>query len=263
MTLTLITAIFISTIASAVGEPSTTVDQQAKPLPKKLAVTNLTQCPDCKGKVSKRAMMCPHCGCSGEAIKQAVYRAAQAAKPKSVVSVVSDSAKGHGVAVKDVDATYVVFDAFLLADSMKLELRDVRDDKMISYTAVQLAEDTGLIRLKVTSDQLVFKSIAKPSSAPAIYLDEQGFRADLKQAVVCLKNADEVCGMIQGGNAFTLHADMKWKAVKPKPLRQQLDLLSRLKSQKASGQNPVMTTAETSIKWLTPYFSKLVTDLTQ
>lgn len=225
--------------------------------------TNLTQCPDCTGKVSKRAAMCPHCGCPGEAIKLAVYRAEQAAKPKSVVQVISDSGKGHALAVKDGDSTYVIFDAFLLANSMKLELRDVRDDKMISYSAVELAEQAGLMRLKVTSDQLDFKSLAKPNSTPSIYLDALGFKSKLKMAVGCLKSENELCGLIQGAKSFAIHSDMKWKAVKPKPLRQQLDLLSRLQNEKAKGKKPVMTSGEASTIWLTPYFAELASELTQ
>ena len=173
--ITLMLALIVMIGASAYAEPENAPEVEQEKAAKKEPTKNLTECPDCTGKVSKRATMCPHCGCPGEAIKQAVYRAEQAARPKTVARVVSDSAEGYAVAVKDGDATYVVFDAFLLANSIKLELHDVRDGKMISYNAVELAEQAGLLRLKVTSDQLVFKSIAKLGSAPAIYLDTQGF----------------------------------------------------------------------------------------
>ena len=32
---------------------------------------NLMTCPDCGGRVSKRALMCPSCGCRGEVIEKA------------------------------------------------------------------------------------------------------------------------------------------------------------------------------------------------
>ena len=255
-----IAMIFLTaTVTPSFAEPN----QKGQQVAKQTATKNITQCPDCTEKVSKRAMMCPHCGCPGDAIKLAVHKAEQAAKPKSVVRVVSDFAKGHGVAVKDGDATYVVFDAFLLGDSTKLELHDVRDDKMLSYTQVQLADKQGLLRLKVTSDQVVFKPLAPPGSNPAIYLDAQGFRAGIKQGVASLANPDQVCGLVQGQTTYPLHAGMRWKSVMPKQLRQQLNLLSRLKSQKAKGHQPLMTTAEASTKWLTSYFAKLAKELTQ
>ena len=61
-------------------------DDQAPPTTRG---AKLTQCPDCSGKVSKRAVMCPHCGCPGEAIWKAVRIAEEAARPKSVVSVIT------------------------------------------------------------------------------------------------------------------------------------------------------------------------------
>lgn len=136
------TMIFLTaTIMPSFAEPN----QQGQQVAKKLETKNITQCPGCKGRVTKKAMMCPHCGCSGDAYNLAVHKAEQAAKPKSVVHMVSDSAEDHEVAVKVGDITYVVSNAFLLANSTKLDLHDVRDDKMLSYTQVKLGVKQGLL----------------------------------------------------------------------------------------------------------------------
>ena len=115
---------------------------------------SLTNCPDCEKEVSKRAVMCPHCGCPGDAIHSAVAYAEELARPKAVVSVISETASGVGVAIEADGLHYVVFDAFLLAGSSILELHDVVNDKNVAYTEVQLALNTGLMRLRVDSEDL-------------------------------------------------------------------------------------------------------------
>ena len=46
------------------------------------ASLSLMPCPDCEAKVSRRALMCPSCGCRGEAIEEAARALAEAEKPK-------------------------------------------------------------------------------------------------------------------------------------------------------------------------------------
>jgi hypothetical protein len=42
---------------------------------------NLMLCPDCEKMVSKRALMCPNCGCKGEVIAEESARLAKAEEP--------------------------------------------------------------------------------------------------------------------------------------------------------------------------------------
>ena len=46
------------------------------------AAASLMPCPDCEAKVSRRALMCPACGCRGESIEEAARALAEAEKPK-------------------------------------------------------------------------------------------------------------------------------------------------------------------------------------
>ena len=93
---------FITIVGPSVYAESAKLEGKVIPKEK---VTHLTPCPDCTGAVSKRAVMCPHCGCPGDVIVAAVQKAKLAAEPKSIVRVVADKAKGSGVAVKDGDST--------------------------------------------------------------------------------------------------------------------------------------------------------------
>jgi len=203
---------------------------------------NVTKCPDCLDQVSKRALLCPHCGCPGEAIKTAVKVAEEAARPKALVSVIADKVKGFGVAIRDADATYVILDPFLLADSMKLELHDLVTGDNLPYTGVQLAENAPLMRLEVKSDNIAFKDLSSLQGEPTAFLDANGTLSDKEHAIVGLNAEGNVSSLLTLADPTPLHTGMKWNAVSPKPLREQINLLARMKRERDSGQKPQLTT---------------------
>ena len=223
--------------------------------------TNLTQCPDCLKEVSKRAVMCPSCGCPGEAIKEALKAREEAARPKMIVSVIADGKEGFGVAIREGEFTYIVLEAFLLANSTKLELHDLVSGANLPYTAVQLADDLPLMRLRVASDKVKFLPIAPSLSPPASFMSKIGLGCGKDHMAAELNAENQVSGMFLQDRAIPLHKEMKWKSVSPKPLRQQLNLLARLQEERNRGSKPTLSESEANIHWLTSSFSKMAADL--
>ncbi len=207
--------------------------------------------------------MCPHCGCPGEAIQQAVKNTEEAARPKAVVSVIADKSTGSGVAIRDTGSTYIILDPFLLADSMKLELRDLVGDENLAYTGVQLAEDAILMRLAVSSDKVAFTDLSASQSEPTTYVDAAGTVCGKEDAIVGLNSEAQVSSLLIHSAPVPLSADMKWISVSPKPLRSQLNLLARMKRERDSGKKPQLSPEEAATDWLTPAFSKLASQLTK
>ena len=223
---------------------------------------SLTNCPDCEKEVSKRAVMCPHCGCPGDAIHSAVAYTEELARPKAVVSVISETASGVGVAIEADGLHYVVFDAFLLAGSSILELHDVVNDKNVAYTEVQLALNTGLMRLRVDSEDLSYLQLAPMGATPVAFVNSIGMTSDQEKALVSVDASGKVCSVAVMQGAAVLSKSLRWKTVTPRPLRQQLNLLAELKeaSKQDKSEIPVSDLPST---WLTPYFSNLANKLTQ
>lgn len=227
-------------------------DEAGAAIAKEGAETNLAACPDCLKMVSKRALMCPGCGCPGNAIFASVQRAELLAKPKSVVQVVADKTTGFGVGIVIGDQKYVVLDVFLLADSTSLELRDVVNQINVPYTTIQLAEGAGLMRLQVNSDALAYAPITKEKQAATRYLDEVGLDTTKESGVLGLSAKGEACELKSQKRRDALNQSMRWRTVRPKELREQLNLLVGLLA-----DQPSLDSELESIQWLTPYFKEI------
>ena len=133
---------------------------------------------------------------------------------------------------------------------MQLELHDVRNDAMFSYTQVQLAEQEGLMRLAVKSDQVVFEPLASDEKRAVGYFGGAGFLTDKNSAVALFNKTGEICGLTFNGKDVEIHSGMKWKSVQPKQLRKQLNLLARMKRDKAQGRTPALSAEEAATPWL-------------
>lgn len=223
--------------------------------------TNLINCPDCLEQVSKRALLCPHCGCPGEAIKHAVEREKEAARPKAVVKVINDQGEESGAAIIDNDIGYIVFDVFLFAQTNKLELRDVVHGTNIPYTSIEIAENSTLARLRVQSDAIAYIPLGIKDTSSMAYLDASGFKCAAENATLGLSAKGRATAIHINSTMLPLHQGLAWKSVQPKALRTQLNELARLKAEQAQDASP--TTEILSANWLTPYFAKLSESLTR
>lgn len=223
--------------------------------------TNLIDCPDCKNPVSRRAILCPNCGCPGEAIQLAVHKEEEAARPKSVVTVISEQKQGSGAVIKDEEGMFVVFDTFLLAETDLLELRSVGDNSNIPYTSIQLLKNGGLIRLKIDSELVEALSISQSDTEATKYFDADGFLTAPEVAVLSLDPQGRCNGINVGKSIIPLNSKSNWKAVQPRELRKQINELARMKAEKAAGLSPNSKIPPSD--WLTSYFAKLSESLTR
>ncbi len=223
----------------------------------------LIKCPDCEARVSRRAVMCPHCGCPGEAIHEAVRLEEELTRPKTIVRVVNDRDGGFGVVIKDKAETYAVFDIFLLAGSNKLELRDLRKGLSVAYTGIEIALGEGLIRLKVREKSLAVRGLAPKGQEATAFIGMNDAISAKERALIAVDDAQRVCSIKKGDKWIPINQGLQWKAVTPKQLRPQLNLLYELSLPNQAGATAVEPSQNLPEKWLTPYFSDLATLLTR
>jgi hypothetical protein len=114
----------------------------------------------------------------------------------------------------------------------------------------------------VSSDKVGFTPLASKGTKARGHIDDGGVPSSAERAVAALASSGRICGIKQGESWIPLHEGMKWKAVAPEQLRTQLDLLARITTQ-IDGKQVKLSAEEASTKWLTPYLSKVVSELTR
>jgi hypothetical protein len=120
---------------------------------------DLFPCPDCEQQVSPRAVLCPHCGCPGKAIHEAVAAREAAKRPPPVYPVASfkaGSSEGAAVAYTDGENHYLLIDALPLMGVSSLEITPLNTNAPIPYLSMQVTADAPLVRFKTTATNLVF-----------------------------------------------------------------------------------------------------------
>lgn len=228
--------------------------------------SKLFPCPDCGKEVSRRAVMCPNCGCPGIAIQEAVLAAEEAARPKHLTSVATEVRKGQAVAVQKDDQRYLLMDPFLLAGGSTLNITLFGTNEVIAYGEPELARDEPLLRFKVMGQpRLSYLALraAKQSDGPATFLNAEDQLTSPSQGIVWLDGAGALAAIRADGQLRSINADSIWLPVKPAELRLQIDLLARGKVLSDQGKLPEDLWAELkSTKWLTPCLEKRATVLT-
>lgn len=225
------------------------------------SAASLFPCPDCGGKVSRRAVMCPDCGCPGAAILEAVKLDDETKRPKRLVSVSSDTQKGVAVLVQQGDFQYVVMDVFLLAGATTLNITELGTDKVISYSEPELAVDAPLLRFKIIGQPCAeFLPIpaALVMKEPSLLLNTNDQSTGSVQtadlAVAALNESGLLIALYAIGSWAPIHSGLSWAGVKPSDLRPQIDLLASAKkssNKHALSENDSIALAGTN--WLTPY----------
>lgn len=134
-------------------------------VPALLAAAPLVDCPDCGGRVSSRAVMCPHCGAPAEAIAEAVA-ALEAEKevpkktPDNVLVAKVNGCECYALPVAMKDGAFAVLPASALDGLETLELFFASTNAPVAYGTPSVAQGAPLVRLPITETNLTFHAIA-------------------------------------------------------------------------------------------------------
>ena len=235
------------------------------------SVFNLIACPDCGQSVSRRAIMCPHCGCPGDAIKDAVAAHEAAERPPPIYPVAAfktGSAQGAAVAYTDGENRYLLIDAYSLMGASTLQITPLATNAPIPYHAMQVAAEAPLVRFKTTATNLVFLSRA-PLRTGRVHAP-MWLRADanttprsstegLPQTAVALLNSQTnlvaVLGRGPDGIPLRVPLNTTWIDITPSLFREQT--ASLLAAHQAATQRSLTPEAVKDLnntQWATPFF---------
>ncbi len=129
-----------------------------------LRAVALVACPDCEGQVSSRAMMCPHCGCPGEAIAEYVKALQEAQEPEVIPP--AETLQG-----KSDRGTFTVYPVqvgeacFLIADLAEVEgvktllIENVAHQLSVDYRRPELHTTLPIVRFSTEpTETIAFKA---------------------------------------------------------------------------------------------------------
>jgi len=231
----------------------------------------LISCPDCGAQVSDRAVMCPACGCPGEAILVAVQskqmnRVELPFFCHSLVRVTSDQNVGVGVCIEDSERLYVLTAQNLLAGAQSLVLEKILDSQPIAYTSIELASDRNLVRLAVNATNLQPLAIAEASNADlalvyvatnqsVLIVQTGAVSGSLPIGSPLLDAATNLVMVVEspeGKHAEIVATVPVWVSVKPMAYRIQSTLLQVAAKQ----ADPEIQKQLQETEWLTPYLAQ-------
>lgn len=172
---------------------------------------HLMPCPDCAKMVSKRALMCPHCGCDGKVIQAAAKELAAKAKPKEPDRrVLADfgRTKCEALPVTMDGGLFVVMPLEKVLAVETLVFSFVSTNVTISYSVPEVALDQPIIRFPITETNLLFTAAAVASVQSELatpnavkVASASGWQAIQPKA---LKNHGRILLMIKAGEAAKL-----------------------------------------------------------
>jgi hypothetical protein len=236
---------------------------------------NLIECPDCEEMVSYRALLCPHCGCPGDAIKEAAAALkAEAEGPVAlpVAQLTSDHGQGYAVAVTDGEKRFLIMDLTLIGDSSSLTITPLTTNAPLAYWNMQVADQEPLVRFETDATNLLFmaQSMARLSEAGSGFclvadgsVKEATQNAVLVNAIAVVDATTNLIAVISGsGESIIPLEGVIWKDVKPAPFRQQLALLKEADEiLKRSEANPEILAKLKQTPWLSAYLANRANDL--
>jgi hypothetical protein len=235
---------------------------------------DLFPCPDCEQPVSPRAIMCPHCGCPGAAIKTAVTAQEAAQRPPTpiypVAALKTGEAEGAAVAYTDGENQYLVIDAYPLMGAISLDLSPLTTNTPIAYHSMQVAAKAPLVRFQTAATNISFLSRA-PFRAGRVdrpaWLHADGRSTPRSasevppESVVALldsqTNLVSVIAHTTDKNAIHVPLNTAWVDIAPRKFREQTALL--LTAQRAAVDQtitPVTINDLNRTQWATPFFER-------
>ena len=123
----------------------------------------LMPCPDCGREVSKRALMCPNCGCKGEVIAEEAARLAKAEEPPppddAILADFGDR-KERATPVMFGEKPYAVMPLEKLVGLKTMTFSFVSTNAPINYASIEVAGTMPLVRFGISETNLIFKAEA-------------------------------------------------------------------------------------------------------
>ena len=123
----------------------------------------LMPCPDCGREVSKRALMCPNCGCKGEVIAEEAARLAKAEEPPppddAILADFGDR-KERATPVMFGEKPYAVLPLEKLVGLKTMTFSFVSTNAPINYASIEVASMMPLVRFGISETNLLFKTEA-------------------------------------------------------------------------------------------------------
>ena len=248
-----------------------------------VSALDLIECPDCEEQVSPRAIMCPHCGCPGQAIAEAAAQVDEKlpeSTPGPILRLDTGAKDGFAVAVTIGENRYLIMDAGVLWDAESLTITTIATNSPIAYRDLQLAKDVPLARFRTDATNLTFVGVAKTTTAHEKELfwmmpgnesseqcllesagsDATAFTANARSPVpVAMVDAQTnlvgIAFQITGDEySHVLPSENEWLDAKPGVFRAQTSLITKAERE----CNADLLTSETrrqfsSTKWLTEF----------
>ena len=125
--------------------------------------SRLMPCPDCGKIVSKRAVMCPNCGCKGEVIAEEAERLAKAEEPPppddAILADFGDR-KERATPVMFGEKPYAVLPLEKLVGLKTMTFSFVSTNAPINYASIEVAGTMPLVRFGISETNLLFKAEA-------------------------------------------------------------------------------------------------------
>ena len=140
-----------------------------------LLAAPLVPCPDCGRQVSSRALMCPACGCPGDAIAACTSpspneQTPAAPEPDRLLRLEVDQRTAFALPVRMPDGLFALapLDAILGAETVTLAF--LSTNTTIAYAMPEVAVSAPLVRFPITETNLTCWSLAPASAAETAVL---------------------------------------------------------------------------------------------
>ncbi len=117
------------------------------------AVAALIPCPDCERMVSRRALMCPNCGCRGDVIAE-IAKTIPEPKLGDILEVDCDGVKTCALPVELEGRRFAVIplDGVLGSSWLKLSLKG----RPVEWNIPELAVDAPIVRLQIADTNMTY-----------------------------------------------------------------------------------------------------------
>ena len=234
---------------------------------------SLFPCPDCEQPVSPRAVLCPNCGCPGQAIKDAVAAQEAAQRPPPIYPVAklkAGNAPGTAIAYTDGENRYLLIDAYPLMGATSLQLTPITTNAPVPYHTMQVAAEAPLVRFQTTATNLVFLTRAALRTGRVkgpMWLHLDGTSAPRtaapnppQSAVALLDSHTNLVSVIgRGPDVIPMHVpfSVTWIDIAPGQFRNQTASLlaaTRAATQQSLGPEKAKELKDT--QWATPFFKR-------